>query len=84
MNNGKIVQGFATFVADGTVPFGAVRHVAPGGRDELVIYVENAGEFIVPMDAVEAVHFEKVIIQPKMLSRELRDAIGHAHDAEDA
>jgi hypothetical protein len=84
MHGNKIAQGFATFVSDGTVPFGAVRDVAPGGRDEFLIYVENAGEFVVPMDAVEAVHFEKVIIQKKLLSRELRDAISHAHDAEDA
>ena len=45
--------GFQTFVSDGGEEFGAVRAVAPHGRPELVIYVENAGDFTVPLDAVE-------------------------------
>jgi hypothetical protein len=28
--------------------FGAVRAVSPNGQPELVIYVENAGDFVVP------------------------------------
>ena len=78
----KIKVGFQTFVSDGGEEFGAVRAVAPGGRPELVIYVENAGEFTVPVDAVESVHFEKVILNCAKLDRRLRHAIGHAHDAE--
>ena len=42
--------------------FGAVREVSPNGRPELVIYVENAGDFVVPLSAVEAVHSQKVIL----------------------
>ena len=52
----KIAAGFQTFVSDGGEEFGAVRAVAPHGRHELVIYVENAGDFTVPLDAVESVH----------------------------
>jgi hypothetical protein len=52
----KIAVGFQTFVSDGGEEFGAVRAVAPHGRPELVIYVENAGDFTVPLDAVESVH----------------------------
>lgn len=78
----KIKVGFQTFVSDGGDEFGAVRAVAPGGQPELVIYVENAGEFTVPLDAVESVHFEKVILNCAKLDRRLRHAIGHAHDAE--
>ena len=50
---------------------------------ELVIYVENAGDFVVPISAVEAVHSQKVILDCGKLERRLRQAIGHAHDVED-
>src|SRR5215471_15293335 len=77
-----IEVGYQTFVSDGGEEFGAVRQVAPQGRPELVIYVENAGDFVVPLDAVEAVHAQKVILSCRKLDRRLREAIGHAHDAE--
>ena len=48
-----------------------------------MIYVENAGEFVVPLAAVEAVHSQKVILSCGKLERRLRAAIGHAHDAEE-
>jgi len=47
-----------------------------------VIYVENAGDFVVPLSAVEAVHSQKVILNCGKLDRRLRQAIGHAHNAE--
>jgi hypothetical protein len=78
----NIEVGFQAFVSDGGEEFGAVRKVAPGGRHELVIYVENAGDFTVPFEAVEAVHSGKVILNCAKLDRGLRHAIGHAHDAE--
>jgi len=78
----RIEVGFQAFVSDGGQEFGAVRAVAPDGRPELVIYVENAGEFTVPVEAVESVHSEKVIFSCAKLDRRLREAIGHAHDAE--
>lgn len=78
-----IEVGYQTFVADGEAAFGAVREVAPGGRAELVIYVENAGHFVVPLTAVDAVHAQKVILNVGKLDPDLRIAIGHAHDAEE-
>jgi hypothetical protein len=39
--------GYQTFVSDGGEEFGAVREVFRNGRPELVIYVENAGDFVV-------------------------------------
>jgi hypothetical protein len=78
----NIEVGYQTFVSDGGEEFGAVRQVAPHGRPELVIYVENAGDFVVPLDAVEAVHSQKVILNCHKLDRRLREAIGHAHEAE--
>jgi hypothetical protein len=78
-----IEVGFQTFVSDGGEEFGAVREVSPNGRPELVIYVENAGNFVVPLSAVEAVHSQKVILSCGKLEPRLRRAIGHAHDAEE-
>ena len=74
-----IEVGYQTFVADGDAEFGAVREVSP---DDLVVYVENRGEFRVPLDAVKAVHSQKVIFECSKLAPGLRRAIGHAHDAE--
>jgi hypothetical protein len=78
-----IEVGYQTFVSDGGEEFGAVREVSPNGRPELVIYVENAGEFVVPLAAVETVNSQKVILTCGKLDRRLRQAIGHAHDAEE-
>ena len=76
----RIEVGFETFVHDGDADFGAVRDVSPDG---LVVYVENAGEFRVPLDAVRDVHSHKVILDCRKLDPALRRAIGHAHDAEE-
>jgi hypothetical protein len=78
----KIQEGFDVFVHDGEHAFGDVRRVLPHGRD-IVIYVENAGEFTVPVSAVKSVHDEKVVLDCAKLDMRLRRAIGHAHDAED-
>jgi hypothetical protein len=78
-----IEVGYQTFASDGDVAFGAVRQVAPHGRPELVIYIENAGDFVVPLAAVEAVHAHKVIVNCDKLAPDVRAAIDHAHDAEE-
>lgn len=75
----KIEVGYQTFVSDGEAEFGAIREVSPRG---LVVYVENAGEFSVPLSAVSSVHSKKVIFDCRKLDASLRRAIGHAHDAE--
>lgn len=80
--NEQIEIGHQTFINDDDKEFGAVRKVSPGGQPELVIYVENAGEFVVPLDAVKAVHSGKVILDYSRLDRRLQKAIDHAHDAE--
>jgi hypothetical protein len=83
MTHEPIQEGFDVFVHDGDKAFGAVRQVSPHGRPELVIYVENAGDFTVPLTAVDAVDAEKVILNCGKLEHRLRRAIGHAHEAED-
>ena len=47
----RIEVGYQAFVSDGGEEFGAVRQVSPNGWPELVIYVENSGDFVVPLDA---------------------------------
>jgi hypothetical protein len=75
----QIEIGYQAFVSDGGEEFGAIREVSPEG---LVVYVENAGDFRVPLDAVKSVHFQKVVFDCDKLDHRLRRAIGHAHDAE--
>ncbi len=82
MREETLAEGFGVFVHDGEKAFGAVRRVAKNGK-ELVVYVENGGDFTVPFDAVKAVHDEKVILDFGKLSFSLRQAIGHAHEGED-
>jgi hypothetical protein len=71
--------GYQAFTSDGGEAFGAVRDITD---DTLTIYVENTGEFVVPMGAVRAVHSQKVILTPSELDQDLRNAIRRAHDAE--
>jgi len=78
--NEPIELGYMAFVAEGSEGIGAVRGVSP---DHVVIYVENAGEFIVPMTAVRKVHDQKVMLNPRLLDKALLSAIGHVHDSED-
>lgn len=78
-----IQEGFEVYVQDGEVGFGAVRQLRPGGRPEIVIYVENAGDFVVPLSAVSDVHDEKVVLDCAKIDPRLRESIGHAHQAED-
>jgi hypothetical protein len=74
--------GYQTFVSDGGEEFGAVRKISPDGT-HITVYVENAGDFEVSVEAVEAVHSEKVIFDCTKLDARLREAISHAHDRED-
>jgi hypothetical protein len=76
----KIQEGFDVFVHDGEKAFGAVRHV---GHGDITVYIENGGDFIVPLSAIKDVHSEKVILDSGKLDAKLRQAIGHAHTGED-
>jgi hypothetical protein len=78
-----IKVGYQAFVSDGGEEFGAVRQVSPNGEPVLVIYVENAGDFLVPLEAVASVHAQKVVLECGKLDMRLRRAIGYAHDAEE-
>jgi hypothetical protein len=75
-----IEEGYDVFVHDGDVKIGAVRGV---DRRQIQIFVENAGDFLVPRTAVREVIAGKVVLDCGALTMDLRRAIGHAHDAED-
>jgi hypothetical protein len=79
----KIEEGFDVFVHDGEKAFGAVRRVSPHGRPEIVVYVEGAGDFVVPLGAVKDAHSEKVILDGAKIDAKLKAAIAHAHGRED-
>lgn len=74
----KIREGFAVFLHDGDVAIGAVRQVQP-----LTIYVENAGDFVVPVAAIHDVHFNKVLLDSAKIGAKLQAAIAKAHSDED-
>ena len=75
-----IREDYAVFVHDGDKQFGAVRHVS---RDAIRVYVEDAGDFEVPLSAVREVVDDKVVLDCAKLDPDLRKAIGHAHRDED-
>ena len=74
--------GYQLYAREGGEEFGAVRGIAPD-RQSVMIYVENAGDFTVPVDAIRSVHDQKVLVDPTRLDEKLRAAIAHAHDAEE-
>ena len=76
----KIQEGFDVFLHDGQKAFGAVRQVRKG---EIVVYVENAGDFEVPLTAVVDAHSEKVILDSAKIAPKLKEAIRRAHSGED-
>lgn len=79
----SIEVGFQAFLDEGGEEFGAVREVGLEGRDDIVVYVENGGDFIVPLGAVLSVHDGKVVLDRSRLSATMRFAIEHAHDSEE-
>jgi hypothetical protein len=75
-----IKEDYVVFVHDGDKQIGAVRHVS---HNEIRVYVENAGDFAVPLSAVKEVTDDKVVLDGSKLAADLRKAIGRAHSGED-
>lgn len=76
----KIAEGFDVFLHDGEKAFGAVRQLR---HNAIMVYVENGGDFEVPLAAVKDVHDEKVVLDAGRLDARLREAIRRAHGGED-
>ncbi len=74
--------GDQVFGSEGGEAFGAVREVAPFGRPDLVVFVENAGDFTIPLRAVRAVHDRKVVLAMERLPSGVLLAVRQAHARE--
>jgi hypothetical protein len=77
----QVQVGDQLFLEEGGEEIGAVRRVAP---DHLVVYVEAAGDFVVPGPWVRAAHDGKVILDPQKIENPaLLVAASAAHERED-
>ena len=76
----SIQRDFMVFLAEGQEGIGAVHSIY---AEEIGVYVENFGEFLVPLAAVRSVHDQKVILDRAQVGNKLLRAAAHAHDHED-
>jgi hypothetical protein len=72
--------GYQAFAKGAEEEFGAVRQVHP---QELVVYIEDTGDTVVPMAAVLDVVEGKVIIDVQRLPETVQQAVAKAHRDED-
>ena len=75
-----IEVGYQAFAKGSEEEFGAVRQVRP---QDIVVYIEDAGDTIVPISAVIEVIEGKVIVDNQPLDEAVRRAIANAHRDED-
>ncbi|AZR23108.1 hypothetical protein [Xanthomonas vasicola] len=73
--------GQMVFLCDGAVGVGAIRDIRNEGG-ELVINIENGGDFVLPASVVRDVHSGKVMLDVDQLPDEVRNALRHLHDSE--
>lgn len=73
--------GDHVFLDNGDEEVGAVRQVA---KDHLVVYIENAGDFVVRGNHVKSAHDGKVILDPTTVDPQLIQAAKKAHEHEDS
>jgi len=78
-HNFQVSVGDQVYLEEGGEEIGAVRKVA---RDHLVIYVEAAGDFVVPGPGVRSAHDGKVVLEPQQLDAQLLEAARAAHERE--
>jgi hypothetical protein len=78
-----IEVGYQVFLGDGSGAFGAVRDVGRGGRPELLVNVENAGDFVVPLDCIDKVVSKRVVVRFHDLPHPLQEAVRHTLERED-
>ncbi|MEA5124241.1 hypothetical protein [Xanthomonas floridensis] len=77
----QIEIGQMVFLRDGEIGVGAVRDLRNDGT-ELVINIENGGDFVLPVSAVRDVHSGKVLLDVDRLPEDVRNALRHVHDSE--
>jgi hypothetical protein len=72
--------GDQVYLGEADEAFGSVRLVH---ASSLVVYVEGAGDFTVPVQAVKSVHDGKVVLHSDRLEPALQVAISRAHAKEE-
>ncbi|MGN6730399.1 MAG: hypothetical protein ACTHMB_00265 [Candidatus Binatia bacterium] len=75
--------GSQLYLKEGGDSFGGIRDIHRSGRGEIVVYVENSGEFVVPAGTIQSAHDGKVVLDSSKLDPSLQSAIAHAHDREE-
>jgi hypothetical protein len=75
----RIEIEFRAFVDDRGDEFGVIRELSPDG---LIVYVKNAGDFVVSFDTIKALDSRKVIFKRDKLDRRLQRAIKDARDTQ--
>lgn len=75
-----IRRDYMVFLAEGEEGIGAVHDI---GAESISVYVENFGEFLVPLEAVTSVHDRKVLLDRAQVSDRFLRAVAHAHNMED-
>ena len=75
----RIEIEFRAFVDDRGDEFGVIRELSPDG---LIVYVKNAGDFVVSFDTIKALDSRKVIFKRDKLDRRLQHAIKDARDTQ--
>jgi hypothetical protein len=81
-----IEPGYSVCLYDGGDSFGAVRRLVlarDGAAPVLEVNVENAGDLLIPLDAVDKVAAQRVVVRWDRLPPEVQEAIRHTVDQED-
>ncbi|MBI4509258.1 MAG: hypothetical protein HY698_06455 [Deltaproteobacteria bacterium] len=78
-----IEVGYPVFLLDGADAFGAVREVLFRNLPVILVNVEGAGDFAIPLEAIDKVVNKKVVVRWEMLGEALQEAIRHVQDVED-
>jgi hypothetical protein len=71
--------GDQVFLDGNDEEIGAVRQVKP---DHVVVYIENAGDFVVRGPHVKSAHDGKLVLDPQHAEPELLEAASKAHARE--
>ncbi len=75
----QVSIGDHVFLDGAMEEIGAVRGIR---KNDLLVYVEGAGDFPVPQSAVVRARYGKVTLDSSQLSEQFLDAARHAHDNE--
>lgn len=78
-NRPQISIGDHVFLEQGGEEIGAVRGTKGHG---LLVYVEGAGDFVVPVDAIRSARYGKIVLDADKLDERFLEAARHAHENE--